>query len=192
MLVWCSRAAACASRSNRRTCLGSSSDAGRQHLQRHPPAQRLLLGLVDDAHAAPADLAEDAVVAQPLQPHAHRRAAVARPASRSCRRSSRPGLPSSAAPGRGRGSRRPARGSARRTRGASAARPAACGRGTPRPGASTGLRSSLEVVIGLVSDSRSPADYAESSSVRLARDLQCSFSPGIDDRISLSRFKARM
>ena len=39
-----------------------------QDLQRHAPAERLLLGLVDHAHAAPADLAEDAVVAQPLQP----------------------------------------------------------------------------------------------------------------------------
>ena len=32
----------------------------RQHLQRHPPAQRHLLRLVDDAHAAPAHLAHDA------------------------------------------------------------------------------------------------------------------------------------
>ena len=31
-----------------------------QDLQRHPAAERDLLGLVDDAHAAPADLAEDA------------------------------------------------------------------------------------------------------------------------------------
>ena len=42
----------------------------RQDLQRHPPAQRLLLGLVDHAHAAPAHLAEDAEVAQPLRPPA--------------------------------------------------------------------------------------------------------------------------
>ena len=35
----------------------------RQDLQRHPAAQRDLLGLVDHAHAAPADLAEDPVVA---------------------------------------------------------------------------------------------------------------------------------
>ena len=40
------------------------SRAGRQDLQGHAAAQRLLLGLVDDAHAAPADLAEDPVVAQ--------------------------------------------------------------------------------------------------------------------------------
>ena len=68
MLVWCSRAAALASRSNRRTCLRVQQRAGREHLQGHAAAQRLLLGLVDDPHAAPADLAEDAVVAQPLQP----------------------------------------------------------------------------------------------------------------------------
>ena len=34
-------------------------------LQRHPPAQADLLGLVHDAHAASADLADDPVVAQP-------------------------------------------------------------------------------------------------------------------------------
>ena len=39
----------------------------RQDLQRHPPAQRDLPRLVDDPHAAPADLADDPVVAQ----HAH-------------------------------------------------------------------------------------------------------------------------
>src|SRR5262249_39272867 len=37
----------------------------RQHLQGDVPAQGDLLGLIDDAHAAPADLAQDAVVAQP-------------------------------------------------------------------------------------------------------------------------------
>ena len=37
---------------------------GRQKLEGDPAAERELLGLVDDAHAAPADLAEDAVVAQ--------------------------------------------------------------------------------------------------------------------------------
>ena len=35
-----------------------------QHLQGHPPAQRELHRLVDDAHAAAADLADDAEVAQ--------------------------------------------------------------------------------------------------------------------------------
>ena len=77
-----------ASRSNRRTCWGRSERRAGQDLQGHAAAERLLLGLVDDAHAAPADLAEDAVVAQPA-----RRAVSARarpPASRSARpRSSR-------------------------------------------------------------------------------------------------------
>ncbi len=40
----------------------------RQYLQRHLAVERDLLGLVDDPHAAPADLAEDAEVAQ----HWHR------------------------------------------------------------------------------------------------------------------------
>ena len=40
----------------------------RQNLQRDASAQRFLLGLVDHAHAAAANLAEDAVVAQPRQP----------------------------------------------------------------------------------------------------------------------------
>ena len=39
----------------------------RQDLQRHAAAQRDLLGLVHDAHAAPADLAEDPVVADLAQ-----------------------------------------------------------------------------------------------------------------------------
>ena len=47
--------------------LGGPGDARGQHLQGDVPAERLLLGLVDDAHAAAADLAEDAVVAQPLE-----------------------------------------------------------------------------------------------------------------------------
>ena len=38
-----------------------------QDLERHMPPQRDLLGLVDDAHPAPADLADDAVVAELLQ-----------------------------------------------------------------------------------------------------------------------------
>ena len=64
MFVWCSLAAAFASRSNRRRLAGSRNTAGRQHLQGDAPAERHLLGLVDDAHPAPADLAEDAEVAQ--------------------------------------------------------------------------------------------------------------------------------
>ncbi len=39
-----------------------------QDLERDASAQRLLLGLVDDPHAAAAHLAEDAVIAQSLQP----------------------------------------------------------------------------------------------------------------------------
>ena len=67
MLVWCSRAAARASRWNRSSSFGSRSPCGAQDLQGHAAAQRLLLGLVDDAHAAPADLADDPVVPQLLQ-----------------------------------------------------------------------------------------------------------------------------
>ena len=37
----------------------------REDLQGHPTAQRVLLGLVDDAHAAAAELADDAEVAEP-------------------------------------------------------------------------------------------------------------------------------
>ena len=48
--------------------LGVVRDLVRQDLQRHPAAQADLLGLVDDPHAAPADLPEDPVVAQPLRP----------------------------------------------------------------------------------------------------------------------------
>ena len=39
----------------------------RQDLQGDPPPQRLLHRLVDHAHAAPADLAEDAILAEPLE-----------------------------------------------------------------------------------------------------------------------------
>jgi hypothetical protein len=39
----------------------------RQDLEGHAPAQRDLLGLVDHAHAAPADLAQDPVVAHLAQ-----------------------------------------------------------------------------------------------------------------------------
>ena len=40
----------------------------RQDLECHPPAQRDLFGLVDDAHAAAADLAEDPEVADLVVP----------------------------------------------------------------------------------------------------------------------------
>ena len=67
MLVWCSRAAERASRSNRRTCLASASAPGRQDLQRHAAAERFLLGLVDDPHPAAAHLAQQAELAQPAR-----------------------------------------------------------------------------------------------------------------------------
>ena len=46
--------------------LGVEQGRRAQDLQRHATAERLLLGLVDDAHAAAADLAEDAEIAQTL------------------------------------------------------------------------------------------------------------------------------
>ena len=64
MLVWCSLAADFASRSNRRLAWASSSMFLGSTLRRHVTAQRDLLGLVDDAHAALADLAEDAEIAK--------------------------------------------------------------------------------------------------------------------------------
>ena len=45
--------------------VGSGTEA--QHLQGHFAFERQLLGFVDDTHAAAADLAHDAEVAQPLQ-----------------------------------------------------------------------------------------------------------------------------
>ena len=111
-----------------------------QHLQRDVPAQRLLHGLVDDAHAAAADLAEDAVVAQ-LRGH---RARPGRPP----RQRPVPGPPRSRAPpsppGRGtaRGSGRPARGSWLGVLGQRRALAAAVARQrTPRPAARAGRRS---------------------------------------------------
>ncbi len=62
MLVWCSRPAARASRRNRARSAGSP-----EQLQRDVAVERLLEGLVDDAHAAAADLADDAEVVQPLR-----------------------------------------------------------------------------------------------------------------------------
>ena len=43
---------------------GGKSCPAEQHLERHAPRQGALLGLIDDAHAAPADLADDAKIAQ--------------------------------------------------------------------------------------------------------------------------------
>ncbi len=44
-----------------------AGDGQGQHLESDASSQGLLLGLVDDAHAAPADLAQDAVIPQALQ-----------------------------------------------------------------------------------------------------------------------------
>ena len=67
MLVWCSRAAACGLAKEPLQPRGRGHPGRRQDLQRHVPAERLLLRLVDDPHAAAADLPQDAEVAQPLQ-----------------------------------------------------------------------------------------------------------------------------
>ena len=67
MLVWCSLAAALRLALEPAPLLGVAEHLRRQHLQRHVPAERDLLGLVDDAHAAAADLADDPVVAELLR-----------------------------------------------------------------------------------------------------------------------------
>ena len=46
--------------------LGVEERRRRQHLERDATAERFLLGLVDDAHPAPPDLADDPVVGEPL------------------------------------------------------------------------------------------------------------------------------
>ena len=53
---------------------GVEQGVRRQDLERDVAAERLLLGLVDDPHPAPADLAEDPEVAQPLGDAARLRA----------------------------------------------------------------------------------------------------------------------
>ena len=63
MLVWCSRAGGAGLAAEPLQDHPVAGDLPRQDLERDPAAQRDLLGLVDDAHAAPADLAEDPVVA---------------------------------------------------------------------------------------------------------------------------------
>ena len=47
--------------------LGVEGGGERQHLQSHTPVQRDLVRLVNDPHAAPADLPNDAVVAEATQ-----------------------------------------------------------------------------------------------------------------------------
>ena len=69
MLVWCSLAAAFASALNR-AANRSPSLAGAlsvHHFQRRPGSERLADRLVDDPHAALADVAEDLIVAEPLR-----------------------------------------------------------------------------------------------------------------------------
>ena len=52
---------------------GRGHARGRQDLQRHVSAQRLLLRFVDDAHAAAADFPQNAEIAQPFQRPLRRR-----------------------------------------------------------------------------------------------------------------------
>ena len=106
--------------------LGVQRRGQRQDLQRHPAVERELLGLVDDAHAAPADLAEDAEIAQGpipslgVRPWPQRSHAPTR-ARRITSRREKPG-----------GSPRPARDSAGRIPRPPAARRGSAGRGTRR------------------------------------------------------------
>ena len=67
MPVWCSRAAERDSSWNRSICTGSIRPCSGRIFKATRPAERFLHGLVDDAHAAAADLAEDAVLAELLR-----------------------------------------------------------------------------------------------------------------------------
>ena len=58
-----------ASRSNRSTLSSATPCAVRQELQRDVPPEPRVLGLIDDAHAAGAELADDAVVLDLLADH---------------------------------------------------------------------------------------------------------------------------
>ena len=64
MWGWCSCAAAWASIWNRWRCFGIDRRREGEDLQGDPATERDLLGLVDDAHAAPPDLADDPVIAE--------------------------------------------------------------------------------------------------------------------------------
>ena len=99
---------------------GSVSRRVGQDLQRHAAAERFLLGLVDDPHAAPADLAHDPEVAQTLRPCRRPPRPRRRARSRSRRRSPRRDPPSGSGAGTVRGSRRPGGDGDRCTPGASA------------------------------------------------------------------------
>ena len=167
MLVWCSRAADRASRRNRSRVLRSWRHAG-AGLQRHAAAERDLLGLVDHAHPAPADLAEDPVVA-------HLAAAAAGPPAGSCLGRDALGPPRPArprpGPGTARGSRRPSRGSGRCTPASRAAHRGDTARRTPRPARRTGHNRRSWMFVDIVQIPSQP--------------------PGIVARTSLSRFRAR-
>ena len=63
MLVWCSRAAALRLAAEPLQGLAVADHVAGQDLEGHAAAQRDLLGLVDHPHPAPADLADDPVVA---------------------------------------------------------------------------------------------------------------------------------
>ena len=67
MFVWCRQAAACASFLNRCNCRGIERGGQRQHLQGDTTAERELLGLINDPHAAAPDFAEDPEIAHDAQ-----------------------------------------------------------------------------------------------------------------------------
>ena len=77
MWVWCSRAAARASRWNRSSRVASLQPVERERLQGHVPAQGFLDRLVHHPHAAGADGTEHQVIAQRLR-HRGLRARLAR------------------------------------------------------------------------------------------------------------------
>ena len=63
MLGCCKRATASASVRKRASASAAGMAAGQDHLQGDQAVQARLPGLVDDAHAAPAQLAQDFVIA---------------------------------------------------------------------------------------------------------------------------------
>ena len=66
MFVWFSADAVCASRANRLKASGSPRELVGDELERHRTAQPRIFGLVHDAHAAAAQLLDDAVVRERL------------------------------------------------------------------------------------------------------------------------------
>ena len=69
MLGWFSAATALASRAKRESALVIGGQLRRQDLERHLAIERGVLGLIDHAHPAGADLAHDSVVAECLADH---------------------------------------------------------------------------------------------------------------------------